>query len=285
MTVAIVMPGGPRIGRGDDGHHPRRRPGRRRRASLGEPRRAQTALGAKRPARRYAVSRDGSRSTARVSDDPMVPFAPAIVAFFLYFFVYLLTGVSFLRERTGGTLERLMATPVTRGEVVGGYTLGLRAVRDGSGRGAARVGAGVAAGAVDRAAAGVLDRPRDPRRGQPAARVPRGRAAGARGRSASGSSCRRSPGPSSRSSSSSRSCWRPQFLLSGVLFPVVEPARRSSSPSSHHAAPLRGRGAAQVFIQGADLTSSALQVDVVVLAVIAVLFAVVASLTIRRDVV
>ncbi len=58
------------------------------------------------------------------SDDPMVAFAPAIVAFFLYFFVYLLTGVSFLRERTGGTLERLMATPVTRGEVVAGYTLG-----------------------------------------------------------------------------------------------------------------------------------------------------------------
>src|SRR4029079_17942538 len=56
-------------------------------------------------------------------DDPMVPFAPAIVAFFLYFFVYLLTGVSFLRERTGGTLERLMATPVTRGEGVGGYLL------------------------------------------------------------------------------------------------------------------------------------------------------------------
>ena len=61
------------------------------------------------------------------SDDPMVAFAPAIVAFFIYFFVYLLTGVSFLRERTGGTLERLMATPVTRGEV------GLRATRWASG--------------------------------------------------------------------------------------------------------------------------------------------------------
>ena len=47
-----------------------------------------------------------------------------IVGFFVYFFVYLLTGVSFLRERTGGTLERLMATPVTRGEIVAGYTLG-----------------------------------------------------------------------------------------------------------------------------------------------------------------
>ena len=58
------------------------------------------------------------------TDDPVTTFAPAIVAFFAYFFVYILTGVSFLRERTGGTLERLMATPVTRGEVVLGYTLG-----------------------------------------------------------------------------------------------------------------------------------------------------------------
>ena len=58
------------------------------------------------------------------SNDPITTFAPAIVGFFAYFFVYLLTGVSFLRERTGGTLERLMATPVTRGEVVAGYTLG-----------------------------------------------------------------------------------------------------------------------------------------------------------------
>ena len=58
------------------------------------------------------------------SDDPIAPYAPAIVAFFAYFFVFILTGVSFLRERIGGTLERLMATPVTRGEVVVGYILG-----------------------------------------------------------------------------------------------------------------------------------------------------------------
>ena len=99
-----------------------------------------------------------------------------------------------------------MATPVTRGEVVGGLPAGLRAVRHGPGRGAAGVGAGLRAGAVDRAAAGVLARARDPGRGQPGGRVPRRRAAGARARSASGSSCRPSPAPSSRSSSSSRSC-------------------------------------------------------------------------------
>ena len=32
--------------------------------------------------------------------------------------------MSFLRERIGGTLERLLATPVTRGEIVLGYSLG-----------------------------------------------------------------------------------------------------------------------------------------------------------------
>ncbi len=58
------------------------------------------------------------------STDPFTNYAPALVAFFVYFFVYLLTGVSFLRERTGGTLERLMATPVSRAEIVTGYTLG-----------------------------------------------------------------------------------------------------------------------------------------------------------------
>ena len=74
------------------------------------------------------------------STDPMVPFAPAIVAFFLYFFVYLLTGVSFLRERTGGTLERLMATPVTRGEVVTGYLLGFGLFATDPGRGGPAAG-------------------------------------------------------------------------------------------------------------------------------------------------
>jgi len=54
-------------------------------------------------------------------------FAPIFLALFGYFFVYLLTGISFLRERIGGTLERLLATPVTRGEIVVGYSLGFSA--------------------------------------------------------------------------------------------------------------------------------------------------------------
>jgi ABC-2 type transport system permease protein len=49
---------------------------------------------------------------------------PIFLGFFAYFFVFLLTGISFLRERTGGTLERLLATPVAKAEIVVGYIAG-----------------------------------------------------------------------------------------------------------------------------------------------------------------
>ncbi len=51
-------------------------------------------------------------------------FAPALVGFVVFFLVFILTGISFLRERIGGTLERLLATPVRKFEIVGGYSLG-----------------------------------------------------------------------------------------------------------------------------------------------------------------
>lgn len=47
--------------------------------------------------------------------------APVLIGFFAFFFIFLLSAVSFLRERTSGTLERLMATPLGRGELVLGY--------------------------------------------------------------------------------------------------------------------------------------------------------------------
>jgi ABC-2 type transport system permease protein len=50
--------------------------------------------------------------------------APVLIAFFAFFFIFLLSAVSFLRERTSGTLERLMATPLRRGELVVGYLAG-----------------------------------------------------------------------------------------------------------------------------------------------------------------
>ena len=50
--------------------------------------------------------------------------APALLAVFAFFFVFILTGVSFLRERTQGTLERLLTTPVSRADILLGYLLG-----------------------------------------------------------------------------------------------------------------------------------------------------------------
>jgi len=50
--------------------------------------------------------------------------APAVLGGMVLFFVFMLTGVSFLRERLQGTLERLMASPVTRADLVVGYLLG-----------------------------------------------------------------------------------------------------------------------------------------------------------------
>jgi ABC-2 type transport system permease protein len=50
--------------------------------------------------------------------------APAILAVLIFFFGFLLTGISFYRERSQGTLERLMASPVSRLDIVGGYLLG-----------------------------------------------------------------------------------------------------------------------------------------------------------------
>ncbi|WP_027084166.1 ABC transporter permease [Cohnella panacarvi] len=51
-------------------------------------------------------------------------YGSVLVGFFSFFFVFLIAGVSFLRERTTGTLARLLATPLRRWEIVAGYLLG-----------------------------------------------------------------------------------------------------------------------------------------------------------------
>jgi len=56
--------------------------------------------------------------------DTLDYFAPVFIALFAFFLVFLLTSVSFLRERAQGTMERLMASPLTRTEMVLGYMLG-----------------------------------------------------------------------------------------------------------------------------------------------------------------
>ncbi len=50
--------------------------------------------------------------------------APALLATLALFFSFLLTGISFLRERSQGTMERLMASPVSRFDIVVGYLFG-----------------------------------------------------------------------------------------------------------------------------------------------------------------
>ena len=211
------------------------------------------------------------------SDDPMARFAPAIVAFFAYFFVYLLTGVSFLRERIGGTLERLMATPVARGEIVAGYSLGfgllatvqmavLLAWALGSIEiGPVRIGLGIeTAGSAVFAFVVVLLL-----------------AIGAVSLGILVSTFARTE---LQVIQSIPLIMVPQFLLSGVLFPV------SSLPEILQPLvfimPLYYAvdGLRHVFVAGADLTSGALLFDLLVLGAFAVVFGILASFTIRREV-
>ncbi|MEC5424519.1 ABC transporter permease [Virgibacillus sp. C22-A2] len=49
---------------------------------------------------------------------------PVLIGFFVFFFTFIIGGVTFLRERTQGTLERLLATPLRRWEIVVGYLSG-----------------------------------------------------------------------------------------------------------------------------------------------------------------
>lgn len=218
------------------------------------------------------------------SSDPITRYAPVLVGFFVYFFVYLLTGVSFLRERTGGTLERLMATPVSRAEIVIGYTLGFGLF---------------ATLQVTILMLWVLGTVHVPAIG------PFPSFAAGLGITVGGSPVLAfvivlvlAMGAVSLGiflSSFARTELQiiqfiplvivPQVLLSGVLFPigslpaVIQPLARLL-PLSYAVDGLR-----QVFIRGADLGVAALQLDLLVLAAFALFFATIASLTIRREVV
>jgi hypothetical protein len=41
--------------------------------------------------------------------------SPIQIGFFVFFFVFLISGIGFLKERKSGTLEKLMSTPILRG--------------------------------------------------------------------------------------------------------------------------------------------------------------------------
>ena len=50
--------------------------------------------------------------------------AHVLLGLFVFILTYLLTAIGFLRERTAGTLERVLAAPVSRTGLVVGYVLG-----------------------------------------------------------------------------------------------------------------------------------------------------------------
>jgi ABC-2 type transport system permease protein len=56
--------------------------------------------------------------------DTLDYFGAAFIGLVVFFLVFVITIVSFLNERSQGTLERLMASPLRRGEIVLGYMLG-----------------------------------------------------------------------------------------------------------------------------------------------------------------
>ncbi len=60
--------------------------------------------------------------------DTLDYFGGAFIGLIVFFLVFVITIVSFLRERSQGTLERLMASPLRRGEIVIGYMAGFSSV-------------------------------------------------------------------------------------------------------------------------------------------------------------
>ncbi|KAA1037610.1 ABC transporter permease subunit [Macrococcus equipercicus] len=49
--------------------------------------------------------------------------SPVLIGFFVFFFVFLIAGIGFLKERTTGTLERMLLSPVKRYEVTLSYVI------------------------------------------------------------------------------------------------------------------------------------------------------------------
>jgi ABC-2 type transport system permease protein len=63
-----------------------------------------------------------------VPGNPFDRFGPALLAMFPFIVMFLVTSVTTLRERTSGTLERLLAMPMGKLDFVGGYAAAFGAV-------------------------------------------------------------------------------------------------------------------------------------------------------------
>lgn len=55
--------------------------------------------------------------------DSISYFMPAILSFVIFFFSFLLTMLSFIREKKQGTMERILTSPINRAEIILGYIL------------------------------------------------------------------------------------------------------------------------------------------------------------------
>jgi ABC-2 type transport system permease protein len=51
-------------------------------------------------------------------------FGSVLIGVLVFFFVFIVAGMSFLQERTIGTLEKMLSTPIKRWELVLGYVMG-----------------------------------------------------------------------------------------------------------------------------------------------------------------
>ena len=215
--------------------------------------------------------------------DQLDPFAPALVAFFSYFLVFILTGISFLRERVGGTLERLLATPIRRSEIVTGYSAGfgffatLQVI----------VIMAFALGTVRVPALGPL----------PEFSVGLGIANAGSPLLAFPVSLLLALGAVNLGiflSTFARTEFQilqfiplvivPQGLLCGLFWPIASLPDFLQAVAKLLPLTYAIEGLREILIKGQDLSSATLRLDMAVLAAIAVLLALVASLTIRREV-
>jgi len=59
------------------------------------------------------------------NDQPHVfdHIAPALLGVFPFVIMFLITSITTLRERTGGTLERMLVTPIAKIDIILGYTI------------------------------------------------------------------------------------------------------------------------------------------------------------------
>ena len=216
--------------------------------------------------------------------DALDVLAPVFLGYFAYFFVFILTGISFLRERVGGTLERLLATPVTRAEIVVGYLIGFG------------IFATLQVGVLTAFVLGRIDMP---------AIGPFGGFGIGLGVASAGSpfltflvALLLALGAVCLGifiSTFARTELQviqfipvvivPQGLLGGIFWPV-DRLPDLLRPVAH-VLPVTYAvdGLREVMLKGADLGSSALRLDLVVLALVAVVFVLLAATTIKREVV